>query len=950
MSASESSGGGYEEVSVNPDPGKSVGSGQKVPVPVYLGPNINVDPVTQKIANAFNTVEQEASNFLKKKFAEMAQKAKTPAEKEKWNIDPDNTFLVTFDYNTKGEKPYPAKIIQRISLTQALVQNAQDTPKGKGYAVPFYPGGPEVIVKPDLKTIRPGVFDFPSRFRANNEQADITHTYQGIYKESAEEPAPVYNGGNQSSITPAEFKALIWKADFQKPYKAFLNEFWSSHKEKYPILAKASFVKSAMAQHQEGSLSAEGRDLIMRAAGLSGHQESWPDIKYEDLQKNPPKDPNIEVGLLKLGSYPSTDLMYITDTKVKYDAAGKKVPPLTLLYIPGNSSPIHSFTSQAEMKTWLAGQMADPVKREALASHFALKDKPNGYAHAGIDETLAGLGTWPQKRETPGGLLAYDHRAFTGFWNPQEFIKTEPNSLPFSEIAKRQKDRSYADADVKITTDGDVTKNHILSGLEKASKVALFLTPLALVVPEVALALDAFYLANGVATAGIGIDDTVHGKLKGTERIVFGAFNAALVVIPHIAKTVEGGEGGVNEVMSDEVNPGKEPAPNSPEPSPAIPAESAAQDINRLRPSQWDTISAYAVADGEQVISGATRNSKGIYQVKGLNGEDRWFIRVTDDNGISRIHEIDGRFKLRDGYAQIIDPYTKKPVVNVHSTGNGAWEPINGPGGIKFPWQSGSSSAQQFDPGAYDYPAEGGSSTSKATAKIDKQLKQDADNFHKSAKTKTRPALSEIPKNTPPADVINSVYEKSPGMIIGEDHSQSSGLKFLIDNADTFKNNNVTTLYSEGFEHSLQPDLDRFFDTGEFSPALRNNLKLIDRAHSGHGSYTNRELLLTMRKKGIRVKAIDVPSIEPKTRRLKNMNYYAAKVIERDQAMNPQAKWVARVGSDHVSSYDGEPPIRGISELTGATGVSVDNAAPNTGTSIIQSRDNTELFIDLENR
>lgn len=244
-------------------------------------------------------------------------------------------------------------------------------------------------------------------------------------------------------------------------------------------MAKASFIQSAMAQHQEGSLTSQGRELIMRAAGMPGNQASWPDIKYEDLQKNPANDPTIELGLIKLGDYQSTDLMYITDTK--------STPALTLLYIPGNSSAIHSFSSQADMKEWIAKQMADPAKRAAMALHFALKDK-----RAGLDETLAGLGTWPEKRETPGGLFNYDHRAFSGFWDPQAFITTEPCHLPFDEIAKRQKDRSYADADVQITSDADETKKAILSALKKAEKVALFLTPLALVMPEVALALDAF--------------------------------------------------------------------------------------------------------------------------------------------------------------------------------------------------------------------------------------------------------------------------------------------------------------------------------------------------------------------------------------------------------------------------------------------------------------------------
>ncbi|MDN5595656.1 MAG: hypothetical protein L0G75_02220 [Pseudomonas sp.] len=393
-----------------------------------------------------------------------------------------------------------------------------------------------------------------------------------------------------------------------------------------------------------------------------------------------------------------------------------------------------------------------------------------------------------------------------------------------------------------------------------------------------------------------------------------------------------------NETQEPPVSGDAEPAPTPP---------NAETGPNRLRPSQWPDIRHFSIAEGEQLIEGVTPNAKGIYQVKGPQSTDRWMIRLTDDNGVSRVYEIDGRFKLSNGHVQIIDPNTKTPVMTVHSTGNGTWKPVNGPGG-KWPWQTKTPGPEQFDPGTYDYPAEGKPSTSKTKEKIDAALKKDASNYHKTAKTKQPPSLSDIPRDAGPGQVIETVYKKSTGMIIGENHSESAALRFLIDHADDYQRAEVKTLYSEGFEHALQLDLDRFFETGEFSPALRENLKLIDRGHAGHGPYTNRNLLLKMREKGIRIKAIDVPSVEPKTTRIKNMNYYTTKVIERDQALNPGEKWVARVGDEHVFTYDGEPPVRGVSQLTGATGVSVEQAPANTPASVTQSRDKTEIYIEMK--
>ncbi|OKO47992.1 hypothetical protein BMH52_13605 [Pseudomonas sp. BTN1] len=198
--------------------------------------------------------------------------------------------------------------------------------------------------------------------------------------------------------------------------------------------------------------------------------------------------------------------------------------------------------------------------------------------------------------------------------------------------------------------------------------------------------MDAFYLASGATNTGIGIDDKLHGKPTGNQRIIFGVFNAAPVVIPRIVKAGKAGEGAVNEPKAPTVKPGEAPTPPHYPPDTAPPVGAGESTVNRLRPSQWKDISSHVVPEGEQLISGVTPNAKGIYQIKGPNGEDRWMIRITDDAGNSQVHEIDGRFKLSDGYAQIIDPLTKKPVMTVHATADGAWSPINGPGGIKLPW------------------------------------------------------------------------------------------------------------------------------------------------------------------------------------------------------------------------------------------------------------------------
>ncbi|MBU5236587.1 dermonecrotic toxin domain-containing protein, partial [Vibrio cholerae] len=95
--------------------------------------------------------------------------------------------------------------------------------------------------------------------------------------------------------------------------------------------------------------------LAQRALGPVA-QKDWSELTVEDFAKSAVKDPDLDIGLLSINGLQSTDLMCVTDRKTQ----------LTLLYIPGNSSPIHRFDNPAQMKTWLAKQAADPVKRESL--------------------------------------------------------------------------------------------------------------------------------------------------------------------------------------------------------------------------------------------------------------------------------------------------------------------------------------------------------------------------------------------------------------------------------------------------------------------------------------------------------------------------------------------------------------------------------------------------------
>lgn len=629
--------------------------------------NPGVERYIWKAAEGFKTPSQSTAEIIKADL------------KKRWDkdIDPDNTFIVTLNYDPKRPKPKNGKVLNKISLTQAALHNVQSANKEDEHQT-----SSEKLrstLHTWLERIAPAL-PLPA---VVDKVASIAHpqkTYEGIYVGAQPGQPEVYNGTNLLPQTPEGFRSIVWNTDFSKPYTQFLNEFWPAHERKYEQMSKASFVGGALRQFENDSLSDSDTDLAMRAAGLP-LSTTWEKLKLDDLSPAIIKDPNMEVGLLSINGYKSTDLLYITDKTTRVDAEGKPFNR-TLLYIPGNSSPIHSFNSQAEMKNWLAEQAADPVKREALSMHFPLRDQANRFFSDGVNQTLAGLGGWSKKDAPDAGPLERLNE-----FDPQRFITTEPLSDdPFTTMTRRQKERSYADAETEITTDGGVTKATILEVLETTTKIALMMTPLAIVMPEVAVGLEVFYAAAGALEAGIGADQLKHGKPGGADHIVFGVLNAVPVVAGEASKLIKGEQGAVTTVSESIEDTVKEPVvPDTDTPTTPIVEEPS---VNRLKPTQAANISQHAVPNGEQLIEGATRNSKGIYQIKTPDGTDQWFIRYTDATGTPQVYEIKSDFKLSNDYVQIIDRATRKPVMTAHSTLDGEWAREIGPGGArKWPWQ-----------------------------------------------------------------------------------------------------------------------------------------------------------------------------------------------------------------------------------------------------------------------
>ncbi|MGE8323175.1 MAG: dermonecrotic toxin domain-containing protein [Pseudomonas sp.] len=260
--------------------------------------------------------------------------------------------------------------------------------------------------------------------------------YQGLFRKT--EPMQ-YTRETQVITDLQAFQQFIWELDIHDAFIAQLDDYWLHQFDDFAMLARVNFIAACNKQVEEGSLSQAGCQLAWRSAGIA----------IDDDTPTAP-DSLVEARMLNFYGYVASDIPCLTD----------RVSGLTLLYIPGHSSPLHEFENLGAMKTWLVEQCKDAEKCKALMAHFRLEDLQNGLSYSGLQATLEGLANYHGTRYLNIDNVIIPARGWsTAYINYKvdEYSPVIAGSL-FNHIALRQKQRSYEDAQFLITTNSDVIK------------------------------------------------------------------------------------------------------------------------------------------------------------------------------------------------------------------------------------------------------------------------------------------------------------------------------------------------------------------------------------------------------------------------------------------------------------------------------------------------------------
>ena len=427
------------------------------------------------------------------------------------DIDPDDLFITTLYIDAWDEGDQRANIASSMTLTDALMRNWQQQGDGSLFS---HLG--------TLEAFR--VEGYPTVISEAPLPLDNCFAYEAIYRKTTPQR---FSSDTQVRLDPKQFKHFAWEADLQANYLRHLKNFWRLHERDYNLLIKASVLRAAFVQHEEGSLTLNDKYMVLRALGLEV-STTWETLTYQAFEQAALDQHVVSIRELLVYRYTASDIIVFKD-----EQSGR-----LLVYIPGNSSPLQGFEDMAAFCDWFALQCRFTQRRTVLEGHFKAEDDPDGIFVSGLKTALLGLGAFPSW-----------HVGNYSRWNPHDEISLGPalHPWPFTHFKNSLKSRLQSDAVRLIRS--RAAYNQEVAG--EVLSTALTVTSI------VAMAIPALWLPVATMSAaliGLGADEVVNGTVEdqaqGKRRIVFGILNAVPATL-ELAKAA-----GAAARVGDTVTPG----------------------------------------------------------------------------------------------------------------------------------------------------------------------------------------------------------------------------------------------------------------------------------------------------------------------------------------------------------------------------------------------------------
>ncbi len=333
-----------------------------------------------------------------------------------------------------------------------------------------------------------------------------------------------YGAHNQFPLAPSALMHESWKTDFQARMTQRLDSFWREHADDYRTSLKGEFVYQARKQLQayERASPAERRQmpaeqrftrddyrLVMGAASNLPLDENQA-LSVGQLQASAPVSSGLLVHALDLNGFVANDIVRFTaaDDGTYRQLRGRR-DGVQILYIPGHQPAFVRFDTLTDMDHWIAEQGRDPAKRQALESHFNLRDRQDN-----------GVGFWSDfkafftgDQQSNKGVDTTITYLGTGDWDNIEGAVIDSANVRirgdvFTAMKEATKKRMSSDADIMIKSNSEVTRDTWLNDLTAAAGLA---AKFAVIGEPLVIGVAA---ATGVAETALGTEKAISGDTQ----------------------------------------------------------------------------------------------------------------------------------------------------------------------------------------------------------------------------------------------------------------------------------------------------------------------------------------------------------------------------------------------------------------------------------------------------
>lgn len=785
------------------------------------------------------------------------------------------------------------------------------------------------------------------RFRTSDQDnADLLDVYAGFY--TAGPNAGRFNETNEVRLHGNEVLKAFWNIDFSSFYTDKLTAFWKQSGTDFRTLAKCNFLIQAVKARDKRQLSDDDFQFVTNA--VMG-PINWP----VDLQMLRAQHPCTDiVRALDVDGYLATNILRFVAPK------GRQI-----VYLPGEVVAFKVLETATDMHYWMLQQMNEEEARRGFMTHFSLADRQT------IDKNITDImnrlvSTWGK----------YDHHLI----NQKNQVITGD---AFSWLSNSTKSAMFAEAELSLTSNGDLRKKLWIGYLSAGLKV---FGPMAVVGWPIALPV----VGASIASLGLNIDQAVNGKTAGERKAgVLGAVLSGIDLLFNLL--VLKGPGSLEEIGPDiDAAEAKEMADLIESTTPAETAGSKVETIegeseavtgsteNRPASSVPDSFRINDVPGDDALVrepgkfqgtyrlasnpSSAIKLNGNAYYVRyenSLNGRGYWAIidpanpdsftdsipvRFMNDSGE---WEIVPKLGLRGGMqaaavsSPAVEEWSRRPGVHVPGLDDPemrTWA-LGGPD-VRSPfrriWSVAGIDAHNVLMSDAGQEVITLSEFEMAQEGPRRNLISDAKAWYElHPPTPSQPAPSAQAFATP-GELLETAYAEKPGLVVGESRGSIGSKQFLIENMPTLAQQGVKTLYlQELLANVNQLELDTFARTGEMPAELENYLKKLDikAGNDPTGQFNLLALVKAANAQQIRVQALDMSTTYNINKEAINWesdyqmarSFFSSEVIRFNEALKEPAKWVALVNQENMATFRG---YRGISEQTDALSIRIDDVAP----------------------